>query len=54
MDTILRSLDAIHLATAELLVASGKTVTAFVTYDRRLAEAASQAGLPVIAPAQAS
>jgi predicted nucleic acid-binding protein len=46
----LRSLDAIHLATAELMSASGKTVTAFVTYDRRLAEAAQRAGLPVTAP----
>jgi predicted nucleic acid-binding protein len=49
-DPLLRSLDAIHLATAELLIASGKTVTAFVTYDKRLAEAASQAGLPTVAP----
>lgn len=46
----LRSLDAIHLATAELLVASGKTFTAFVTYDKRLAAAAGNAGLPVTAP----
>ena len=52
VDPTLRPLEAIHLATAELLVASGKTVTAFVTYDKRLAEAAGQAGLPVIAPAQ--
>lgn len=46
----LRSLDAIHLATAEHLVASDKTVTAFVTYDKRLAEAAAEAGLPVVTP----
>lgn len=51
-DPLLRSLDAIHLATAELLVASGKTVIAFVTYDKRLADAAGQAGLPVVAPGQ--
>ena len=49
-DPMLRSLDAIHVATAELLVASGKTVTAFVTYDKRLAETAGQAGLPIAAP----
>jgi hypothetical protein len=46
----LRSLDAIHLATAEVLVASGKTVSAFVTYDRRQAAAASAAGITVRAP----
>ena len=46
----LRSLDAIHLATAELLVASGQPLQAFVTYDKRLAGAASSAGLPVHAP----
>ncbi len=46
----LRSLDAIHLATAELLVASGKPLTAFVTYDKRLLAAAEEAGLPVTAP----
>lgn len=34
-DPHLRSLDAIHLATADHLVASGKHVTAFVTYDTR-------------------
>ncbi|GAA4682440.1 type II toxin-antitoxin system VapC family toxin [Phytohabitans rumicis] len=50
-DPGLRSLDAIHLATAELLVASGKAVSAFVTYDKRLAAAAGQVGLPVEAPA---
>lgn len=46
----LRSLDAIHLATAEWLVASGSSLTAFVTYDKRLAEAAARASLPVVAP----
>jgi len=52
-DPLLRSLDAIHLATAEFLLASGKAITAFVTYDKRLAEAASQAGLPAVAPSRA-
>jgi hypothetical protein len=46
----LRSLDAIHLATADLLVASGKPLRAFVTYDKRLAAAAGEAALPVAAP----
>jgi predicted nucleic acid-binding protein len=52
-DPLLRSLDAIHLATAELLLASGKAITAFVTYDKRLAEAASQVGLPTVGPSRA-
>jgi predicted nucleic acid-binding protein len=47
----LRSLDAIHLATAELLLASGVSVSAFVTYDSRLGAAARAVGLPVTAPA---
>jgi uncharacterized protein len=42
-----RSLDAIHLGTA--LSITG--LTAFVTYDKRLAEAAAGAGLPVFSPA---
>jgi hypothetical protein len=50
VDPLLRSLDAIHLATAENLVASGERITAFVTYDKRLASAAAEAGLPVVAP----
>ena len=43
----LRSLDAIHLASA---LALEDTLDAFVTYDRRLAAAASAAGLPVVIP----
>jgi uncharacterized protein len=50
-DATLRSLDAIHLATAELLVAAGHGLTAFVTYDKRLGAAAQRAGLTVAAPA---
>jgi uncharacterized protein len=50
VDPLLRSLDAIHLATADQLVASGKAVSAFVTYDERLAEAARGCSLPVAAP----
>jgi predicted nucleic acid-binding protein len=49
----LRSLDAIHLATAENLIASDKEVSAFVTYDKRLASAAQEAGLPVVSPGAA-
>jgi predicted nucleic acid-binding protein len=49
----LRSLDAIHLATAQVLTnESGTTLTAFVTYDRRLLESAKAAGLPVASPGQ--
>jgi predicted nucleic acid-binding protein len=44
----LRTLDAIHLATA-MALAPG--LDAFVTYDDRLAEAARALGLPVIRPA---
>jgi predicted nucleic acid-binding protein len=50
VDPVLRSLDAIHLATADLLVASGKDVSAFVTYDERLAEAARGCSFVVLAP----
>lgn len=46
-DPLLRSLDAIHLASALSLRGD---VSAFVTYDRRLAEAAARAGLHVVAP----
>lgn len=44
----LRTLDAIHLATA---LALGSELDAFVTYDDRLAAAASAVGLPVVRPA---
>jgi predicted nucleic acid-binding protein len=42
-----RSLDAIHLATALHI---GPRLTAFVTYDKRLADAARAAGLNVQMP----
>jgi len=45
-----RSLAAIHLATALRL---GPQLTSFVTYDQRLADAASAAGLQVDMPAAA-
>ncbi|MER5456848.1 type II toxin-antitoxin system VapC family toxin [Micromonospora sp. NPDC002389] len=52
-ESTLRSLDAIHLATAQVLTSeSGTALIAFVTYDRRLLESAKQAGLPVASPGQ--
>ncbi|MGH3759032.1 hypothetical protein [Actinophytocola sp.] len=48
MEPHLRSLDAVHLATADSLLASGKRVTAFVAYDKRLA--AAEIGRTVVAP----
>jgi predicted nucleic acid-binding protein len=47
---MLRSLDAIHMASALLV---GSDLRAFVTYDRRLFDAAIGAGLPALAPGQA-
>jgi uncharacterized protein len=44
-----RSLDAIHLATA-LRLRDQQRLTSFVTYDKRLAEAATTAGLAVEMP----
>ncbi len=44
----LRSLDAIHLATALVLEPE---LTAVVTYDTRMQEAAAALGMPVAAPA---
>jgi uncharacterized protein len=43
-----RSLDAIHLGTA---LRSRSSLTSFVTYDKRLLDAAQGAGLPSDAPA---
>jgi len=45
--TSLRTLDAIHLATALAIPGLGS----FVTYDDRLADAARNVGLPVVRPA---
>lgn len=44
----LRSLDAIHLATAQLL---GEDLARLVTYDERMAAAAQAMGWRVVAPA---
>ncbi|MDQ3662894.1 MAG: type II toxin-antitoxin system VapC family toxin [Actinomycetota bacterium] len=43
----LRALDAVHLATALSL---GERLAGLVTYDSRLLDAASRAGLPVLTP----
>ena len=48
-DPALRSLDAIHLATAQV-AASAASLTAFVAYDRRLREAARDLGMTTVAP----
>ncbi|WP_247671909.1 hypothetical protein [Micromonospora sp. M61] len=49
----LRSLDAIHLATAQVLTnESGAELVAFVAYDRRLLDAAKAAGLATASPGQ--
>lgn len=46
-DPILRTLDALHLASAMLL---GDALSAFVAYDHRLTDGARAAGLVVVAP----
>jgi hypothetical protein len=46
-DRGLRSLDAIHLATARIF---GNELDALVSYDDRLLRAAGEAGLPTAAP----
>jgi uncharacterized protein len=46
-DRGLRSLDAIHLATARIL---GEDLDAIVSYDDRLLKAATDAGLPTASP----
>jgi predicted nucleic acid-binding protein len=46
-DPMLRTLDALHLASALLL---GDALTAFVAYDHRLADGAQAAGLAVATP----
>lgn len=47
-DATLRSLDAIHLATAHAVF--GTLLTAFVSYDDPLRSAAAELGLPTVAP----
>jgi predicted nucleic acid-binding protein len=43
----LRTLDAIHIASAQIL---GDTLQTLVTYDKRMYEVAGSIGLPVAAP----
>ena len=50
-DPILRTLDALHLASALLLA---ENVAAFISYDHRLAAAARVAGLVVVTPGRLS
>jgi predicted nucleic acid-binding protein len=45
---LLRTLDALHLATAKVIV---EGLEAFVTYDKRQAAAGTSEGLPVATPA---
>ena len=47
-DPDLRSLDAIHLATASVIF--GGQLTNFVSYDQRLSDAAQALGLPTTTP----
>ncbi|MEU4712284.1 PIN domain-containing protein [Micromonospora purpureochromogenes] len=50
-EPMLRTLDAIHLATAEILARqAGTAFAAFVTYDRRLLDAVKSSGLPIASP----
>lgn len=44
---ILRTLDAIHVASAELL---GNELSALITYDKRMVEIAEWRGIPVASP----
>jgi hypothetical protein len=44
---LLRTLDAIHLASA---LRFGRNLKAFVAYDDRLRDAAERAGLPAVRP----
>ncbi len=47
-DPLLRSLDAIHLATAQVVL--GGDLKAFVTYDKRLLATADALGVPTARP----
>jgi hypothetical protein len=50
-EPVLRSLDALHLASAEHLVArTGTALTGFVAYDETLLRAAEHLDLPVVSP----
>lgn len=51
-DVRLRSLDAVHLATAQI-ASTTAALTAFVAYDQRLGQAAQDLGMIVAAPGRA-
>jgi len=52
-EATLRTVDAIHLATAQILAnESGTPLTAFVTYDQLLLAEAASVGLPTASPGQ--
>jgi uncharacterized protein len=52
-DPLLRSLDAIHLATAQHVhLVTATALDAFVAYDTRLLDAAEHLGIPIAAPGQ--
>ncbi len=51
-DPLIRSLDAVHLATADAIL--GDDLTAFVSYDRRLLATAKAIGLPIASPGMSS
>ena len=52
-DPALRSLDAIHLATAQI-AASTAPLTALVTYHSRLSAAANALGMTIVAPGKST
>lgn len=52
-DPALRSLDAIHLATAQI-AASTAPLTAMVAYDSRLSDAARALGITIVTPGRSS
>ena len=53
-DHALRTLDAVHLATAQVLASgTGAEIEAFVSYDKRLLAAAAAVGLPTSSPGSA-
>jgi uncharacterized protein len=53
-DPLLRSLAAIHLASAQVLAAEFGEAPVMVTYDKRLLIAAQAAGLPAASPGAAA
>ena len=50
-DPMLRSLDAIHLASAQTVASQAHgVIDAFIAYDKRLAAAAGRLGMNVLSP----